>query len=191
MRRYFVRQRQARGLGLIERLEPQDLRRLRRVVFVCHGNIMRSALAEGIVTSLLMPGTGHHVSSAGLFARAGMPADERAVSFAADRGVDIKSHRSKPLDRQLATAADMIFVMDYENAIRLLTQMPEVRGRVALLSAVLGRRSGAGKEILDPYRGAPNQVKSLLREVEGCAQLLAQSWLSESSGSVDRQHSVS
>src|SRR5215208_46873 len=88
-----------------------------RVLFVCHGNIIRSALAEALFRHHLQTraGASPSVHSAGVAATEGSPADPRAAAAARDLGVDLDDHRSRLLTQQLVDESDLVFIMDRLN----------------------------------------------------------------------------
>ena len=127
-------------------LGPSDV-----VVFVCHGNIIRSALAEALMRR---HGTAAGVSfdrivSAGLAARPGREADPRAVAAARALGVDLAAHRAQPFTAELAERASVIFVMDRLNEARLLARFPQASAKLRRLGALAATEEG--DVIADPY----------------------------------------
>lgn len=143
-------------------------RPLRSVVFVCHGNIIRSPMAEALFRHELgrlgLEGE-IKVCSAGMQSTPGRPADPRAIMAAESFGIDLSKHRAQPFTQELANA-DLLVVMDHLNYVRLTSRFPEVRRKVLLLGAV-GPRPRAGVEIADPYMGG-------LHEVSACFNVITQ-----------------
>ncbi len=81
------------------------------VVFVCTGNTCRSPMAEGLMRAeLKRRGVSAVCISAGLSA-GGEPAADHAVTVMEEAGCDITRHRSRPLTREMANAADHLVVM--------------------------------------------------------------------------------
>ena len=70
-----------------------------KVIFVCTGNTCRSPLAEGLFRDKLkkLNIDGVEVTSAGLAAYAGDEVSANSVNAAQNYGVDISSHRARPL----------------------------------------------------------------------------------------------
>jgi protein-tyrosine-phosphatase len=135
-----------RGATIPLSLGPSDV-----VVFVCHGNIIRSALAEALMRR---HGTAAGVSfdrivSAGLAARPGREADPRAVAAARALGVDLAAHRAQPFTAELAERASVIFVMDRLNEARLLARFPQASAKLRRLGALAATEEG--DVIADPY----------------------------------------
>jgi predicted ATP-grasp superfamily ATP-dependent carboligase/protein-tyrosine-phosphatase len=138
---------------------------LRAVLFVCHGNIMRSAYAEAYARSRFESG-GVAVWSAGVQAKQGRGADARAIEVAARRGVSLERHTATLLNADLVNRADLIIVMDFRNEARVLAEYPVARGRVALLGS-FASDNGFVAEVKDPY-GTPEA------EIDRCFDEVAQ-----------------
>lgn len=154
----------------------QAMARARRVLFLCHGNINRSALAQAHAE-------GRHggrlaYMSAGFHAPQDRPADASMVAVAARRGLDLQAWRSRTLTQQMVQDADVILAMELAHIDRLLQLHPAARGKTYLLGAA----GGAGLdsiEIADPYGQATaayeRAADQVIRAVDG--------WFSGPSGS--------
>ena len=83
------------------------------LLFVCTGNTCRSPMAAAIAEDMIRRRGWHHVTvrSAGATAGVGSPPSAQAVQVAAERGVDLSGHRSRPLTSELVRWADAIIVM--------------------------------------------------------------------------------
>ena len=116
---------------------------INRILVLCIGNICRSPMAEGLLRQALQ---GHAISSAGLGALVGQPADPHAIALMQQQGIDITPHRARQLESWMVGAADMVLVMDMEQKRRVEQQYPLCRGKVFRLGE-------HGKyDIADPYR---------------------------------------
>jgi len=169
---YLKRQlRQALGFGRNPSNQlPADVD---SVVFVCHGNIIRSPMAAALLTKRIGPETPIHIFSAGLYAKTGVPADERASAAAAQFGVSLGEHRSQPFTSELADRAGLILVMDFENEAVLLSRFPQARKKTYLLGALPCGDRHASIEIADPYDGDLTAVRDCYHRLEGHVQKLA------------------
>ena len=78
-----------------------------RLVFVCKGNICRSAYAEAVARSL-----GIDSISCGVETRNGLPANEHAIEIAAARGLDLRKHRTTPIQSLVFRDADLLVAME-------------------------------------------------------------------------------
>jgi protein-tyrosine-phosphatase len=149
---------------------------LRNIVFVCHGNIMRSPMAEALLKRLCTDCEGLSISSAGLHAVMGREADSRAIELAPEYGISLTDHRAKPLTPALVAQADAIFAMDYLNEAELLALHPEARDKIFLLAAQASGNAST-VEIADPYRGGVGELRRCYDTVARCTESLARQLL--------------
>jgi protein-tyrosine phosphatase len=147
------------------------------VVFVCHGNIIRSPLGEAaLAREALTRGRSVQVSSAGLAARPGEPADPRAIDSAEERGLSLESHHAQLLDARQVAAARAIFIMDHINLGRILRRFQGAGDKVFLLGGCRPDGSVALTEIHDPVSGSLADVRMAHDEVMAAVRLLATAW---------------
>jgi protein-tyrosine-phosphatase len=147
------------------------------VVFVCHGNIIRSPLGEAaFAREAAARGRPVQVSSAGLSARPGEPADPRAIDSAEERGLTLEAHRSRTLDAADVASAGAIFIMDHINLGRILTRFPDAADRVFLLGGCRPDGRVLLTEIHDPVSGSLADVRVAHDEVIAAVRLLAAAW---------------
>jgi protein-tyrosine phosphatase len=109
------------GLSYVElatgRLGPFQLRRpesVRRLVFVCHGNICRSAIAHRVALAEGLP-----VASLGLSTSTGASSPEQAVAAAARAQVDMSTHRATDFKDFKVQPGDLFLVMEVRQAHKL------------------------------------------------------------------------
>ncbi len=105
------------------------------------------------------------VSSAGIFANPGNPADPFAVQVAREGGVDISRHRARVVNSDNLNWADIVLVM--ESAQREFVSMvfPTQSAKVALLGD-FNRSRGGGGEIADPYGSSEEVYRACFGEIE-------------------------
>ena len=116
------------------------------VLVVCAGNICRSPTAEYVLKSKL-EGKNVKVSSAGLTALEGKPADEVAQQVALQHGIEMSEHQGRQIGATLVAQNSVILVMEQRHLTDLCSRYPEARGKTFLLGKWLG-----DKEVPDPYR---------------------------------------
>jgi glycine hydroxymethyltransferase len=122
------------------------------ILFVCTGNICRSAFAHAFFTTLVnqrqLPGI---VSdSAGLLALAGNPATHMARRVAGEFGVDLDGHRAKSLSKALVAWSGLILVMENSHMETLVADFSEARGKTRLIRN-FARFGSKQRGIADPY----------------------------------------
>jgi protein arginine phosphatase len=145
-------------------------------VFVCFGNIMRSAMAEFLMRKVLNERAPEKVEeirivSAGLHANPGREAHPWMKEAGTDLSISLATHRAKLLTREMVDAADAIFAMDFQNKAELLTLYPDAADKIHMLSSYA---EGAWKcrEIPDPYLGDLEVTRYCARQLQTCIQNL-------------------
>ncbi|MFW6380244.1 MAG: ATP-grasp domain-containing protein [Halorhodospira sp.] len=157
--------------------EAQRLRDARSILFICHGNIARSAMSAAWLRSALQKQDAEHVAveSAGVAALDGKSADPDAVAAAPQFGISLEHHRARRVTADHVAAADAIFVMDYLNWVRLMRQFPEARGKTWLLSSLdpdARRLAERGGEIRDPYGQGKGAAEACFSQIVPCLETL-------------------
>jgi protein-tyrosine-phosphatase len=130
-----------------------------KFLFVCTGNTCRSPMAKGIFRKYLaeklqcevdyLDKIGYKILSAGVMDMADLPASAEAIAACAAKGIDIKTHKSETLSRQLVEESDFIFAMTQMHCERVTALSPEAADKCILLAG--------NKEIPDPI-GQAQQV---------------------------------
>jgi len=148
----------------------------RSFVFVCFGNIMRSAMAEFLMRKTILETAPEEIDkvrivSAGLHANPGREAHPWMQEAASELGVPLATHRAKLLTREMVDAADAIFAMDFQNKAELLTLYPDAARKIYMLSAYA---EGAWKcrEIPDPYLGDLETTRYCAGQLKTCIRNL-------------------
>lgn len=127
---------------------------MKRVLFVCMGNICRSPTAEGVARHLLRAGGllglmevdsaathGYHV---------GDPPDPRTCDAARRRGIDLSGQRARQIQPDDFERFDLLLAMDRDNLALLQRGCPDAHRHK--LGLFMGYSSGfAVDEVPDPY----------------------------------------
>jgi protein-tyrosine phosphatase len=99
------------AVGGYKRFKQVSWHRVRRVVFVCKGNICRSAFADYRFEAM-----GGESASAGLEADTGKPADSVAQRVALTRGIDLSVHRSTHISEFVPNKDDLFVAFEPKHA---------------------------------------------------------------------------
>lgn len=139
------------------------------IVFICTGNLCRSPMAAGLARHLLaerlgcrvqdLTDRGIDVTSAGTGAVRGSGASAHAVQAMAERGIDIRGHRSQPMTVDALRAADYIWVMTRGHQRETERLAPEAADRVALVDP-------SGDDVADPIGGSLDTYRACARRLE-------------------------
>jgi protein-tyrosine-phosphatase/predicted ATP-grasp superfamily ATP-dependent carboligase len=157
--------RQRRLLQEFERRSQTAAPDLRAVLFLCYGNICRSAFAcaywnqSGVS---LLP-----AESAGFYTQRDRRTPGRIAKLASKLGVELTGHRSRVVDAGAVERATAIFVMDGQNLEDLLTAYPVARGKSWLLGSF-----GGVRVIRDPYVLSQIEASEALRQVKESVDVL-------------------
>lgn len=147
------------------RVPPSD--RIQRVVFVCQGNICRSALAEAVFRQ----SSELEATSLGLATTTGKPANDRLMDIASKKaGIDLSQHRTTSLKDFQARSTDLFVCME-------LNQIRQLRRLGYANSCVLLGAFGDNKlsRINDPYSANDHFMQKTVNDIVYHATHLARS----------------
>lgn len=160
---FLHRRRHRRALDRLRTLQPAS-----RLLVVCHGNICRSPYLEAVLQRALPDAT---ISSAG-FLRAQRPVPENSLTVSAERGFDLSSFRSTTITRAIATAADIVIVMDTMQARQVVRDMGVAAERV-FIAGDLDPAGDQRRAIRDPWNQSIEVFERSFDRLDRCAKTLA------------------
>ena len=143
---------------------------MKKVLFVCTGNICRSPTAEGVLRHLAEKmSIAVQVESAGTHDyHVGNPPDARAKHHARGRGYDLSAQRARQVRRRDFEEFDLIVAMD-RGHLQILQHHcpPQHQAKLRMLVN--------GHDVPDPYYGGPEGFEQVLDMVEAaCLGLLSE-----------------
>ncbi len=131
------------------------------ILIVCVGNICRSPMAEALLKSTLSTRPNvYQVSSAGIGALVGHPADNKAKQLMIEKGIDISGHRADQLNEDMIRKADIILVMESAHKQAIEAKQPSAKGKVFRLG------EWGDFDIPDPYQRDSIVFESVLRLID-------------------------
>lgn len=163
-------------------LRLEDLRRTAglRIAFVCTGNTCRSPMAEALARQLLaarlelaptrLGEFGFELGSFGVFAANGAPASSGALEVMAERGIDLRPHRSRSAVPEALLRCDRIYGLTTAHVEALRAQLPP--GRHAPLATL----DPAGQDIPDPVGGPRAAYQRALADIERALRARLDEW---------------
>lgn len=149
---------------------------MRKILFVCTGNICRSPTAEGVLRS--------HLERAGLASQVmvdsagthgyhiGEAPDSRSTTTAKNRGVMIDTLRARKISSKDFNEFDVILGLD-EGHVEFLRKMAPANAS-AHIDLFLNYAGAGAKEVPDPYYGSQKDFEYVLDLVETAMPSLIQ-----------------
>src|ERR1017187_3932214 len=142
---------------------------MKKILFVCTGNVCRSPMAEGLLRHMLRGRNDVQVASAGLGALEGVGATDVAINVMTELGIDISSHVSHALGGELVRQADFILTMTRQHYDAIQAFYPAADEKTFLVREFEELRAAENKDIPDPigqsievYRRTRDQIRDAL-----------------------------
>lgn len=159
-----------------------------QVLFVCTGNIARSASAE-LIAKHQAAESGWIFASAGTGAMTGHGVAEHLDTLLTDRGISVVAHQGQQITEKLVAESALVLVMEREHLDWLVAEWPQYRAKIHLLKQMSRLSATAGKrvdpisfmalttdfplkedDIADPYRRGAAAARLAFEEIEGSLQ---------------------
>ena len=158
---------------------------MKKVLFVCTGNICRSPMAEGFFRELTRERGGFESLSAGLAAMDGQSPSTHSVTAMSELGLDISDQSSQQVTPQLVEEMDYIFGLSTGHVENLVHYFPQASEKIFLLREFVEELPAGRKDIADPIGGSLEVYQSCRDEIkQGVESILSfitqQSMTSES-----------
>lgn len=151
----------ALGLGAVRTGPPAEVRRL---VFVCHGNICRSAFAHVVARQ-----AGLNVHSFGLSAVSGRAAHGPAIEEAAKFGYDLTAHRASAVEVYTPEAGDLLLAMETRQLRRIAAET-RLAGLPRSLLGLYARPRAP--HLHDPYGLSEDYMRICFARIESAIAVL-------------------
>lgn len=138
----------------------------KKIIFVCTGNICRSAMAHGYMQKRLKDvglENDYIIESAGTNAYTGDRATDFAISAMEKYDTDITRHRATHIEESDVSEADLILCMTYSHKTRVLNRYPKLNGKVFTLKEYVGEKEYI--DIDDPWGFSKDVYTSCAKEI--------------------------
>jgi protein-tyrosine-phosphatase/predicted ATP-grasp superfamily ATP-dependent carboligase len=132
---------------------------VRKILFLCAGNICRSPLAARLAEQQL-PNVA--IESAGFDDRSGRSSPGKMMRIADSFGLDLSGHRSSLVTREQLLRADLILAMDLDNVACLKDAFPEAMTHTTLLGLFA---RPASFTIADPYLSNGEEARRVSEQI--------------------------
>lgn len=141
------------------------------VLFLCYGNINRSAAAELLLRGA--PGSERlEIHSAGFHPEDGRPVDPNMAAILREQGMNSDAASSTTLSEALLARSDVIFVMEKDHHDRVAALSPDAAKRTFLLGGQLADNRAPGGAIADPYNRSEADYRQCFDAIRDAVQQL-------------------
>lgn len=118
--------------------------------------------------------------SAGLAADTGEPANEKAVAVMAAAGIELGTHRARPLTGDLVAEHALILTMTTAQRQAVTSAFPDAAGKTFTLKEYAFGKAGTAEpaelDIADPFGGSPEEYQKAAAEIRACIEALLERW---------------
>jgi protein-tyrosine phosphatase len=153
-----------------------DADAVRRLVFVCHGNICRSAFAHVVAQAM-----GAEVASFGLSTASDKGAHPPAIAAAAALGVDMHAHRTTRVEDFVSAPGDLLIGMETRH-LRRMAAIPALAGVPRTLLGLW--MQPPMPHLHDPYQLDPRYMDACLTRIRTATERLVR----DSPSAARREH---
>ena len=144
-----------------------------KILFICYGNIYRSAFAELYWNQIIKtqyPIGFCHAASAGFHQETGRLIPQRIQTVVQSSGLKASSHRSRLVTQSMIDESDVIMVMDYRNWHDLTNFFPQAGTKTIFLGLFSSERD---IEVNDPYLMDSLQTDECFKKLKRALHCLA------------------
>lgn len=133
------------------------------ILVICTANICRSPVAEAVLRQRLQEQglAGWTVSSAGTWAESERSAATHSIQIMAEKGVDLRPHRSRIVTEEMLAEVDLVLCMEIGHVEALHAEFPAHSRKIYLLSEMVGQRYS----VSDPYGGPLQEYQRMVKEL--------------------------
>ena len=146
------------------------------IIFVCTGNICRSAMADWMLKDKIQKNNLKNIEvfSSGIYASEGDKPTYEAVEVMREIGIDLKKHHATNTRNSNITNMELILGMRNSHKEELIYLYPQLREKIFTLKEYVGyNREGHNNiNIKDPWGYDIETYRACSAEIEECLDLL-------------------
>jgi len=144
------------------------------VLYICKGNVCRSAMAEFISNQIGSVYGIHDIKfcSRGLEVTRQNPASEGARAISTANGIDMSSHVSMPVSQDVMDDVDLVLAMEYGQMTELILRYPSSEKKIFLLPYFFDNKyKGTSSWIIrDPYGCSLDVYQNCYFQIRQCIE---------------------
>ncbi len=147
-----------------------------KIMFICTGNICRSAMAHGLMEKKVMDQKINNIEvfSCGIHAAIGDTPTYEARTVMEEYGVDISKHRATNIKYSDIEKMDLILCATNSHKIAVIDMYPNLEGKVFTMKEYVdyNREYHYPINIKDPWGYDIDTYRSCAGEIDECLELL-------------------
>lgn len=147
-----------------------------KIMFICTGNICRSAMAEGMMKKLIKENNiDAEVYSCGIYAETGDYATYNAQEAASEYDADISNHRATNIRDSKIEEMDIILCATISHKQSVLYLHPELKEKVFTMKEYAKLdKNGQDMDIKDPWGYDEFVYRKCASEIEECLKKIVE-----------------
>jgi len=135
-----------------------------KIMFICTGNICRSAMAEAILKKKASDkDLNIEVYSAGTYAENGDVPTSSAINVMEKRGIDLKGHRATNLRNSKIAEMDLILCATNSHKMQTIMLYPNLKDKIYTVKEYV---YGTNEDIPDPWGYGEEVYERCAKELE-------------------------
>lgn len=144
------------------------MEKIKNIMFICTGNICRSAMAEGLLKKMLKDKgiTNVEVCSAGIYAETGSYASDEAIEVMKDYDVDLIPHRATNIRESNIKNMDLILCATMSHKMNIKVAYPELASKIYTIKEYAYGEDTLDKDISDPWGYSEVVYRKCAKEIE-------------------------
>ncbi len=151
-----------------------------KIMFICTGNICRSAMAEAMLKKMIEGEENIEVCSAGIYADTGDIPTQDAIEVMKDYNIDLTKHRATNIQDSEIEKMDLILCATRSHKLAVIQEYPNLKDKVYTIKEYAGfSKEGNNFDISDPWGYNKKVYEECAKEIYTCLEIIKNKLLEE------------